>query len=75
LAISKAEAHLLFSFISACNEHKSLVVTSNKGSCTYHSTTVQALHTEAKGNALSKVVIDQLFFLGLFAAIKLACAT
>lgn len=31
MPISKAEAHLLFSFISACYEHKSLVVTSNKG--------------------------------------------
>ena len=30
MPISKAEAHLLFSFISACYEHKSLVVTSNK---------------------------------------------
>ena len=31
MPVSKAEAHLLFSFISACYEHKSLVVTSNKG--------------------------------------------
>ena len=30
MPISKAEAHLLFSFISACYEHKSLIVTSNK---------------------------------------------
>jgi DNA replication protein DnaC len=30
MPISKAEGHLLFSFISACYEHKSLVVTSNK---------------------------------------------
>jgi DNA replication protein DnaC len=30
MPISKAEAHLLFSFVSACYEHKSLVVTSNK---------------------------------------------
>jgi DNA replication protein DnaC len=29
--VSKTEAHLLFSFISACYETKSLVVTSNKG--------------------------------------------
>jgi len=31
VTISKAEAHLLFSFISACYEAKSLVLTSNKG--------------------------------------------
>jgi DNA replication protein DnaC len=31
MPINKTEAHLLFSFISACYEHKSLVVTSNKG--------------------------------------------
>ena len=31
MPISKAEAHLLFSFVSFCYEHKSLVVTSNKG--------------------------------------------
>ena len=31
MPVSKAEAHLLFSFISACYESKSLVVTSNKG--------------------------------------------
>jgi len=31
MPVSKTEAHLLFSFISACYEHKSLVVTSNKG--------------------------------------------
>ena len=30
MPINKAEAHLLFSFISACYEQKSLVVTSNK---------------------------------------------
>jgi DNA replication protein DnaC len=30
MPVSKAESHLLFSFISACYEHKSLVVTSNK---------------------------------------------
>ena len=30
MPISKAEAHLLFSFVSACYEHKSLVITSNK---------------------------------------------
>ena len=30
MPISKTEAHLLFSFISACYEHKSLIVTSNK---------------------------------------------
>ena len=30
MPVSKAEAHLLFSFVSACYEHKSLVVTSNK---------------------------------------------
>jgi DNA replication protein DnaC len=31
MPVSKTEAHLLFSFISACYESKSLVVTSNKG--------------------------------------------
>jgi DNA replication protein DnaC len=31
MPISKTEGHLLFSFISACYEHKSLVITSNKG--------------------------------------------
>jgi DNA replication protein DnaC len=31
MPVSQAEAHLLFSFISSCYEHKSLVVTSNKG--------------------------------------------
>ncbi len=31
MPVSKAEAHLLFSFISACYETKSLIVTSNKG--------------------------------------------
>ena len=31
MPVSKAEAHLLFSFVSACYESKSLVVTSNKG--------------------------------------------
>ena len=31
MPVSRTEAHLLFSFISACYEHKSLVVTSNKG--------------------------------------------
>jgi len=31
MPVSKAEAHLLFSFISACYEQKSLIVTSNKG--------------------------------------------
>jgi len=31
MPVSKAEAHLLFSFISECYEHKSLVITSNKG--------------------------------------------
>ncbi len=31
MPVGKAEAHLLFSFISACYEHKSLVITSNKG--------------------------------------------
>jgi len=31
MPVSKTEAHLLFSFISACYETKSLVVTSNKG--------------------------------------------
>jgi DNA replication protein DnaC len=31
MPVSKAEAHLLFSFVSACYETKSLVVTSNKG--------------------------------------------
>ena len=30
MPVSKAEAHLLFSFISACYEQKSLIVTSNK---------------------------------------------
>jgi len=30
MPVSKAEAHLLFSFISACYERKSLIVTSNK---------------------------------------------
>jgi len=32
MPVSQTEAHLLFSFISACYEHKSLVITSNKGS-------------------------------------------
>lgn len=31
MPVGKTEAHLLFSFISACYEHKSLVITSNKG--------------------------------------------
>ena len=31
MPVSKAEAHLLFSFISSCYESKSLIVTSNKG--------------------------------------------
>jgi len=31
MPVSKTEAHLLFSFISACYEAKSLVITSNKG--------------------------------------------
>ena len=31
MPVSKAEAHLLFSFISECYENKSLVITSNKG--------------------------------------------
>jgi DNA replication protein DnaC len=31
MPVSKAEAHLLFSFVSACYESKSLVITSNKG--------------------------------------------
>jgi len=31
MPVSKTEAHLLFSFISACYESKSLVITSNKG--------------------------------------------
>ena len=31
MPVSKTEAHLLFSFISACYEHKSLIITSNKG--------------------------------------------
>ena len=31
MPVGKAEAHLLYSFISGCYEHKSLVVTSNKG--------------------------------------------
>ena len=31
MPVSQAEAHLLFSFISTCYEHKSLVITSNKG--------------------------------------------
>jgi len=31
MPVNKAEAHLLFSFVSACYENKSLVVTSNKG--------------------------------------------
>ena len=31
MPVSKAEAHLLFSFVSACYEEKSLVITSNKG--------------------------------------------
>jgi len=30
MPISKTEAHLLFSFVSSCYEHKSLIVTSNK---------------------------------------------
>jgi len=31
MPVSKTEAHLLFSFVSACYEHKSLIITSNKG--------------------------------------------
>jgi DNA replication protein DnaC len=31
MPLTQTEAHLLFSFISACYEHKSLVITSNKG--------------------------------------------
>jgi DNA replication protein DnaC len=31
MPVSKGEAHLLFSFIASCYEHKSLIVTSNKG--------------------------------------------
>jgi DNA replication protein DnaC len=31
MPVSKTEANILFSFISACYEHKSLIVTSNKG--------------------------------------------
>ena len=31
MPVSQSEAHLLFSFISACYEQKSLIVTSNKG--------------------------------------------
>ena len=31
MPVNRAEAHLLFSFISECYEHKSLAVTSNKG--------------------------------------------
>jgi DNA replication protein DnaC len=31
MPVSKSEANLLFSFVSACYEHKSLIVTSNKG--------------------------------------------
>ena len=31
MPVSKAEAHLLFSFVSSCYESKSLIVTSNKG--------------------------------------------
>lgn len=31
MPVGKAEAHLLFSFVSECYEHKSLVITSNKG--------------------------------------------
>ena len=31
MPVSKVEAHLLFSFISACYETKSLIITSNKG--------------------------------------------
>jgi DNA replication protein DnaC len=31
MPVNKTEAHLLFSFISACYETKSLVITSNKG--------------------------------------------
>ncbi|MCL2153916.1 MAG: IS21-like element helper ATPase IstB [Oscillospiraceae bacterium] len=31
IPMSKAEAHLLFSFVSACYERKSLIITSNKG--------------------------------------------
>ena len=31
MPVSRTEAHLLFSFVSACHETKSLVVTSNKG--------------------------------------------
>jgi DNA replication protein DnaC len=31
MPVSNAEAHLLFSFVSACYERKSLVITSNKG--------------------------------------------
>ena len=30
MPVSKAEAHLLFSFVSSCYEHKSLIITSNK---------------------------------------------
>jgi len=30
MPVSQAEAHLLFSFVSTCYEHKSLVITSNK---------------------------------------------
>ena len=31
MPVNKNEAHMLFSFVTACYEHKSLVVTSNKG--------------------------------------------
>jgi len=31
MPINKTEAHLLFSFVATCYEHKSLVITSNKG--------------------------------------------
>lgn len=31
MPVSKTEANILFSFISACYKHKSLIVTSNKG--------------------------------------------
>lgn len=31
MPVSKAEAHLLFSFVSSCYENKSLIITSNKG--------------------------------------------
>jgi DNA replication protein DnaC len=31
MPVSQAEAHLLFAFVSTCYEHKSLIITSNKG--------------------------------------------